>query len=61
LLTRIDANLQRLYEVQQKMLDVMRYRINLNAFALKKLNKNEEFKSNLIVAKDDVTSSEKAS
>jgi len=60
-LTCIDANLQRLYEVQQKMLNVMRYRINLDALSLKKLNKNEEFKFNLIVAKDDVVFSEKTS
>jgi len=39
----------------------MRYRINLDALSLKKLNKNEEFKFNLIVAKDDVVFSEKTS
>ena len=39
----------------------MRYRVNLDAFSLKKLDKNEEFKSNLIVAKDDATLDEKTS
>jgi hypothetical protein len=43
------------------MLDVMRYRANLDALSLKKLNKNEEFKFNSIVAKDDATFSEKTS
>ena len=37
----------------------MRYRINLNTFSLKKLNKNEEFEFNLIVAKGNVASSKK--
>jgi len=39
----------------------MRYRINLDTLSLKKLNENEEFKFDLIIAKDDATSSEKAS
>ncbi len=43
------------------MLNVMRYRVNLNTLSLKELNKNEEFEFNLIVAKDDVASSEKTS
>jgi len=61
LLICIDANLQRLYKVQQKMLDVMRYCVNFNALSLKELDKNEEFKSNSIVAKDNVTFNEKTS
>ena len=43
------------------MLNVMRYCVNFDAFFLKKLNKNEEFKFNLIVTKDNVASSEKTS
>jgi hypothetical protein len=43
------------------MLDVMRYCVNFDALSLKELDKNEEFKSNLIVAKDNVASSEKTS
>ncbi len=43
------------------MLDIIRYCINFDALSLKELNKNEEFKSNLIVAKDDATSSKKTS
>ncbi len=37
----------------------MRYCVNFDALFLKELDKNEEFKSNLIIAKDDVASSEK--
>jgi len=61
LLICIDANLQRLYKVQPKMLDVMRYCVNFNALSLKELDKNKEFKSNSIVAKDNVTFNEKTS
>jgi len=43
------------------MLDVMRYCINFDTLSLKKSNKNEEFKSNLIVAKDDVAFDKKTS
>jgi len=39
----------------------MCYRINLNALSLKELNKNEEFKFNLIVTKDDVALNKKTS
>jgi hypothetical protein len=39
----------------------MRYCVNFNALSLKELDKNEEFKSNLIVAKDNVTFNEKTS
>jgi len=39
----------------------MRYRVNLDAFSLKKSNENEEFKSNSIIAKDDVAFGEKTS
>jgi hypothetical protein len=37
----------------------MRYCVNLNAFSLKELDKNKKFKSNSIVAKDDVAFDEK--
>jgi len=43
------------------MLDVMRHRANLDALSLKELDKNEEFKFDSIVAKDNVASSEKTS
>ncbi len=43
------------------MLNIMRYCVNFDALSLKKLNKNEKFKFNLIVTKDDATSSEKTS
>ncbi len=39
----------------------MRYCVNFNALSLKELDKNEEFKSNSIVAKDNVTFNEKTS
>ncbi len=39
----------------------MRYRVNFDTFFIKKLDKNEEFKSNLIIAKDDVAFDEKTS
>jgi len=39
------------------MLDIIRYCVNLNAFSLKKLNKDKEFK--LIVTKDDVAFNKK--
>ncbi len=39
----------------------MRYRVNLDALSLKKLNKNEEFESNSIVAKNDIIFDEKTS
>ena len=43
------------------MLDVMRYRVNLDTLSLKEWNENEEFEFDLIVAKDDVALSKKAS
>jgi len=43
------------------MLNVMRYRVNLDALSLKELDKNEEFEFDLIVAKDDVAFNEKTS
>jgi len=43
------------------MLDVIRYRVNLDVFSLKESDKNEEFESDSTVAKDDAASDEKAS
>ncbi len=37
----------------------MRYRVNFDTLFLKKLDKNEEFEFDLIVAKDDVVFNEK--
>ncbi len=39
------------------MFDVMRYRANFNAFFLKKLNKNDKFVFNDIVANDKLKNS----
>jgi len=39
----------------------MRYCVNFNAFSLKELDKNEKFKFNLIVAKDNVVFDKKTS
>jgi len=41
------------------MLDIIRFCVNLNAFSLKKLNKDKEFKFNFIVTKDDVAFNKK--
>ncbi len=41
------------------MLNVIRYCVNLDALSLKKLDKNEDFKFDLIVAKDNAIFSEK--
>ncbi len=39
------------------MFDVMRYRTNLDALSLKKLNENDEFVSNDIVTNDELKNS----
>ncbi len=43
------------------MLDIILYCVNFDAFFLKELDKNEEFKSNLIVANNNVVFSKKTS
>jgi len=43
----------------KKILNVIRCCINLDTLSLKKLDKNEEFEFDLIVAKNNVASSEK--
>ncbi len=42
-------------KINKKSKSVIRYCVNFNTFFLKKLNKNKEFKFNLIVAKDNAT------
>jgi len=43
------------------MLDVMRYRVNLDALSLKESDKNEKSESDSAVAEDDAASDEKTS
>ncbi len=48
-----------IFAKSSKKLNIIRYCVNFNAFSLKKLDKNKEFKFNLIVAKDDVALNKK--
>jgi len=41
------------------MLNIIYYCVNFDIFSLKKLNKNKEFKFNLIIAKDNIAFYEK--
>ncbi len=43
------------------MLNIIHYCVNFDVFSLKKLNKNEEFKFNSIVAKNNVALNKKTS